>query len=236
MKLSKLGSLSAIALGAACVLWQPFTGAAEVATVIAPPTTDSPKTLTSSSQTAVIAGGCFWGMQGVFEHVKGVHKVLSGYTGGEKSTALYEKVGSGSTGHAEAIQITYDPSEISYGKLLQIYFSVAHDPTTLNRQGPDRGTQYRSAIFYVDETQKNIAQAYISQLNKSHAFSHEIVTRLDLNKAFYPAEDYHQDFLFYNPTHSYIVFNDLPKIENLKHVFPSNYRTQAMLINGKLAP
>lgn len=236
MKTSKLGSLFAIVLGATFILWQSFTGASEVATIIPSPVIDSPKTNTNSLQTAVIAGGCFWGMQGVFEHVNGVQKVLSGYSGGEKSTAEYEKVGTGTTGHAEAIQITFDPSQVSYGKLLQIYFSVAHDPTALNRQGPDRGTQYRSAIFYTDESQKNIAQAYIKQLNKSHAFSGEIVTRVDPNKAFYPAEDYHQDFLFYNPAYPYIVFNDLPKIDNLKRVFPSNYRKQAMLINGKLAP
>lgn len=236
MKISKLGSLFGIALGVACVLWQPFTGAAEVATIIAPPVIDSAKTSASSLQTAVIAGGCFWGMQGVYEHVKGVHKVLSGYAGGDKSTAEYEKVGTGTTGHAEAIQITFDPSQVSYGKLLQIYFSVAHDPTTLNRQGPDRGTQYRSTIFYTDEAQKNIAQAYINQLNKTGEFSRKIVTSVDPNKTFYPAEDYHQDFLFYNPSYPYIVFNDLPKIENLKRVFPNNYRKEAMLINGKLAP
>jgi peptide-methionine (S)-S-oxide reductase len=236
MKISKLTSLFAITLGAACVFWQPFTGAAEVATIIAPPSIDSPKVSSNSLQTAVIAGGCFWGMQGVFEHVKGVQKVVSGYSGGDKSTAEYEKVSTGSTGHAEAVQITFNPTEVSYGKLLQIYFSVAHDPTKLNRQGSDTGTQYRSAIFYTDETQKNIAETYINQLNKSHAFSSQIVTRIDPNKGFFPAEDHHQDFLFYNPAYPYIVFNDLPKIENLKRVFPNNYRTQAMLINGKLAP
>ena len=224
--------LFALLLGAICILWQPFINAAEVPTVIAPPTIDVPKVAVGKLQTAVIAGGCFWGVQGVFEHVKGVRKVLSGYSGGDKSTADYEKVSTGTTGHAESVQITFDPAEVSYGKLLQIYFSVAHDPTKLNRQGPDTGTQYRSAIFYIDDTQKSIAQAYIQQLNKSHAFSHEIVTRVDPFKAFYPAEDYHQDFLVRNPTHLYILINDLPKVENLKHVFPSNYRVQPVTVSG----
>lgn len=222
----------ALLLGAICILWQPFINAAEVPTVIAPPAFDAPKAAAGKLQTAVIAGGCFWGVQGVFEHVKGVRKVLSGYSGGDKSTADYEKVSTGTTGHAESVQITFDPAEVSYGKLLQIYFSVAHDPTKLNRQGPDTGTQYRSAIFYTDNTQKSIAQAYIQQLNKSHAFPHEIVTRVDPFKAFYPAEDYHQDFLVRNPTHLYILINDLPKVENLKHVFPSNYRVQPVTVSG----
>ena len=219
-------------LGAACFAWQPLISAAEVATVIVPPTLDSPKAPVNKLQKATIAGGCFWGVQGVFEHVKGVRKVVSGYSGGDKSTADYEQVSTGTTGHAESVQITFDPTEVSYGKLLQIYFSVAHDPTKLNRQGPDTGTQYRSAIFYNDEAQKNIAQAYIVQLNKSHAFSHEIVTRVDPLKAFYPAEDYHQDFLVRNPTHLYILVNDLPKIENLKQVFPNNYLLQPATLNG----
>jgi peptide-methionine (S)-S-oxide reductase len=227
--------LFALLLGAICILWQPFINAAEVPIVIAPPALDAPKVAAGKLQTAVIAGGCFWGVQGVFEHVKGVRKVLSGYSGGDKSTADYEKVSTGTTGHAESVQITFDPAEVSYGKLLQIYFSVAHDPTKLNRQGPDTGTQYRSAIFYTDDTQKSIAQSYIQQLNKSHAFSHEIVTHVDPFKAFYPAEDYHQDFLVRNPTHLYILVNDLPKVENLKHVFPSNYRVQPVTVNGSIA-
>lgn len=233
---SKSQYIFATVLGAICIVWQPFTSAAEVATIIAPPTIDalkaSPKPGEAKLQTAVVAGGCFWGVQGVFEHVKGVRKVVSGYSGGDKSTADYDQVSTGRTGHAESVQITFDPTEVSYGKLLQIYFSVAHDPTKLNRQGPDTGTQYRSAIFYTDESQKNIAQAYIAQLNKSHAYSHEIVTRVDPIKAFYPAEDYHQDFLVRNPTHLYIMMNDLPKVENLKHVFPNNYLVKPVTVSG----
>lgn len=228
----KSTALLTITLGVICAIWQPFGRAAEVATIIAPPALDTPAASTSTSQTAVIAGGCFWGIQGVFQHVKGVRKVVSGYAGGEKSTADYDQVSSGKTGHAESVQITFDPKEVSYGKLLQIYFSVAHDPTKLNRQGPDTGTQYRSAIFYADETQKNIAQAYVNQLNKSHAFPHEIVTRIDPIKTFYPAEGYHQDFLARNPTHSYILVNDLPKVRNLKMTFPNDYREKPVLTAG----
>ena len=227
----KTSALLTITLGVICTVWQPFGSAAEVATIIAPPVIDVPKTA-ANTQTAVIAGGCFWGVQGVFEHVKGVKKVVSGYAGGEKDTADYNQVSTGKTGHAESVQITFDPKEVSYGKLLQIYFSVAHDPTKLNRQGPDTGTQYRSAIFYTDETQKNVAQAYVNQLNKSKAFSKEIVTRIDPIKTFYPAEAYHQDFLVHNPTHTYIMINDLPKVENLKTTFPNNYRDKAILTTG----
>jgi peptide-methionine (S)-S-oxide reductase len=180
----------------------------------------------------VLAGGCFWGIQGVFEHVKGVRKVVSGYAGGDKASANYKTVSTGTTGHAESVQIIFDPAEVSYGELLHIFFSVAHDPTQLNRQGPDSGTQYRSAVFYTDETQRNIAQAYITQLNKSKVFHRDIVTRVDAYKTFYAAEDYHQDFLIHNPNYPYIVFNDLPKIENLKRVFPKNYSTQPVMLSG----
>lgn len=225
----KNNALFILIISTFCAIWLPFGNAAEVATIIAPPAIDAPKTSTSTTQTAVIAGGCFWGVQGVFQHVKGVVKVVSGYAGGEKATADYDQVSTGKTGHAESVQITFNPKEISYGKLLQIYFSVAHDPTKLNRQGPDSGTQYRSAIFYSDETQKNIAQAYVNQLNKSHAFPNEIVTRIDPIKTFYPAEAYHQDFLARNPTHQYILVNDLPKVENLKKTFPNNYLEKAVL-------
>jgi peptide-methionine (S)-S-oxide reductase len=199
--------------------------AAEINAALPAPSVDNPKAA-GPLQTAVMAGGCFWGVQGVFEHVRGVKKVLSGYAGGEKSTAQYEIVGSGRTGHAESVQIVFDPKEVSYGELLQVYFSVAHDPTELNRQGPDTGTQYRSNIFYSDESQKKIAQAYIAQLDKARIFSRPIVTRLDPLKGFYAAEDYHQDFLIKNPGHPYIVINDLPKIQNLKKVFPVYYRGQ----------
>jgi peptide-methionine (S)-S-oxide reductase len=220
-------------LGFVSIACQPSLSAAESPIVISAPATDNPK-VAGSLQTAVVAGGCFWGIQGVFEHVRGVRKAVSGYAGGDKTTAHYETVSSGSTGHAESVQITFDPAQISYGELLQIFFSVAHNPTELNRQGPDTGTQYRSAIFYVDESQKNIAQAYIKQLNDAHAFSSAIVTRIDPLKGFYPAESYHQDFLFHNPTYPYIVFNDLPKIENLKRVFTNFYSGQPVLVGESI--
>ena len=172
-------------------------------------------------------------MQGVFEHVKGVRQVLSGYSGGEKATAIYEIVSTGATGHAESIQITFDPAEITYGEILRIYFSVAHDPTELNYQGPDHGTQYRSAIFYADASQQKIATAYIEQLDKSGAFSEPIVTRVDALKGFYPAETYHQDFLIHNPDYPYIVYNDLPKIESLKRLFPDMYRATPVMVASK---
>jgi peptide-methionine (S)-S-oxide reductase len=213
------------------LIWQPYSWAAEAPTVIAGPALDNPKVV-GSLQTAVLSGGCFWGIQGVFEHVKGVRKVVAGYAGGKKETAQYELVSSGKTGHAESVQITFDASQVSYGELLHIFFSVAHDPTQLNRQGPDTGTQYRSAVFYTDETQKNIAQAYIDQLNKSKAFHRDIVTRVDAYNGFYAAEAYHQDFLIHNPTYPYIVFNDLPKIENLKRVFPNYYIIQPVMMSG----
>jgi peptide-methionine (S)-S-oxide reductase len=187
--------MTVFALGAFCVvLWRSPLFGAEAPVVVAPPAVDNPKA-PGSPQTAVLAGGCFWGVQGVFEHVRGVQKVVAGYAGGDRSTAQYETVSSGSTGHAESVKITFDPAAISYGQILQIAFSVVHDPTQLNRQGPDVGTQYRSAIFYADETQKHIAEAYIGQLDSSHAFPRPIVTRVDPLRGFYPAEDYHQDYL-----------------------------------------
>jgi peptide-methionine (S)-S-oxide reductase len=223
----------ALLFGTIYVLWQPRIDAAEAPTIIAAPTLDSQKA-THSLQTTVLAGGCFWGIQGVFEHVRGVHKVVSGYSGGNKASANYKSVSSGTTGHAESVEITFDPAEISYGELLHIFFSVAHDPTQLNRQGPDSGTQYRSAIFYTDNYQKSIAQAYIAQLNKSKAFTHDIVTRIDSFTAFYAAEDYHQDFLIHNPNYPYIVANDLPKIENLKRFFPNIYLKQPVMLSSTL--
>lgn len=171
-------------------------------------------------QTAVLAGGCFWGMEGVFERLKGVVDVTSGYSGGDAETAHYEMVGSGMTGHAESIQIHYDPSQISYGTLLKVFFSVAHDPTELNFQGPDYGTQYRSAIFYANAGQKEVAEGYIRTLEQARLFSKPIVTQVAPLKAFYPAEDYHQHFLDRNPGYPYIVFYDLPKIAELKKEFP----------------
>ena len=203
--------------------------AAESAHVIAPPAIDEQAAQTKS-EIAVFAGGCFWGVQGVFQHVEGVTNAVSGYAGGAKETAHYELVGSGRTGHAESVRITYDPRKISYGRLLQIYFSVAHDPTQLNRQGPDSGTQYRSAIFPTNAEQARVANAYIAQLNQAHAFNAAIVTRVEPDKNFYPAEAYHQDYLTRNPRQPYILFNDLPKITNLKRVFPDLYRDDPVLV------
>ena len=184
-----------------------------------------------SSETAVLAGGCFWGVQGVFQHVAGVRNAVSGYTGGDKQTAQYETVGTGSTGHAESVKITFDPRKISYGQILQIYFSVAHDPTQLNRQGPDSGTQYRSAIFPLNADQAKVAKAYIAQLDNAKTFHRAIATRIEPGHAFYPAEGYHQDFLALNPSYPYIVYNDLPKIENLKRLFPGSYRSDPVLVS-----
>ncbi|EEG09998.1 peptide-methionine (S)-S-oxide reductase MsrA [Pseudogulbenkiania ferrooxidans] len=176
------------------------------------------------SQVAVLAGGCFWGVDAVFKHVKGVTSVVSGYSGGSAASAQYETVSSGTTGHAEAVKISYDPAKVSYGQLLQVFFAVAHDPTELNRQGPDHGTQYRSAIFYADAGQKQVAQAYIAQLDKARVFGQPIVTQVVQLKAFYPAEGYHQNFLALHPDNPYIVINDLPKLDALRRAFPALYR------------
>lgn len=179
---------------------------------------------------AVLAGGCFWGVQGVFQHVEGVTSAVSGYAGGDKATAEYRKIGSGTTGHAEAVRITYDPRKISYGRILQIYFSVAHDPTELNRQGPDVGTQYRSTIFPMNAEQASVAKAYIAQLDQTRVFNAKIVTTIEPGRPFYPAEDYHQDYLTLHPKNPYIVINDLPKIENLKRILPEMYRPTPVLV------
>jgi len=194
------------------------------------PALDEPAA-TAKTETAILAGGCFWGVQGVFQHVEGVTNAVSGYAGGEADTAQYERVTSGATGHAESVRITYDPAKISYGRLLQIYFSVAHDPTQLNRQGPDRGTQYRSAIFPVNDEQAKVAKAYIEQLGQAKLFDADIVTKVEPNHAFYPAEAYHQDYLTLNPTQPYIVYNDLPKVDNLKRLFPALYRDDPVLVS-----
>jgi peptide-methionine (S)-S-oxide reductase len=180
-------------------------------------------------QSVVLSGGCFWGVQGVFEHVKGVTRAVAGYSGGAKDTAAYERVSTGTTGHAESVQVTFDPSQISYGRVLQIFFSVALDPTEVNRQGPDSGTQYRSEIFFSDATQQRVATAYIAQLDAAHVFDKPIATRVDKLTGFFPAETYHQDFLVHNPTYPYIVFNDVPKVEALKAVFPAAYRDAPVL-------
>jgi peptide-methionine (S)-S-oxide reductase len=194
-----------------------LTGFLSAATLPAP-SSDLPDG--KSTATIVVAGGCFWGVEGVFEHVKGVKEAVSGYAGGSKSTAHYETVGSGRTGLAESVQITYDPSQISFGKLLQVFFSVAHNPTELNRQGPDEGTQYRSVIFYSTDAERKVAEAYIQQLNGAKVFKHQIVTQLTPLDGFYPAEGYHQHFLERNPNYPYIVYNDLPKLRDLKKQFP----------------
>ncbi|MCC7271352.1 MAG: peptide-methionine (S)-S-oxide reductase MsrA [Alphaproteobacteria bacterium] len=205
--------------------------AAEGGRAIPAPAVDLPAG-PASPAVAVFAGGCFWGVQGVFQHTEGVRNAVSGYAGGDRATAIYEVVGSGRTGHAEAVAVTYDPARISYGRLLQIFFSVAHDPTELDRQGPDIGPQYRSAIFPADAGQARVAQAYIAQLDRGHAFASPIVTRIEPGHAFYPAEDYHQDFLTRHPTHPYIVFNDLPKIADLKRLFPDLYRAEPALVGS----
>jgi peptide-methionine (S)-S-oxide reductase len=219
-----------VAVFGVVLCYSPLFGA-EKPVIIAPPAIDNPKAA-GPAQTAVLAGGCFWGVQGVFEHVRGVQKVIAGYAGGDKSTAQYETVSSGTTGHAESVKITFDPAAISYGQILQIAFSVVHDPTQLNRQSPDTGTQYRSAIFYADENQKHIAEAYISQLDQAHAFARPIVTRVDPLKGFYAAEGYHQDYLIHNPTQPYIAIYDIPKIENFKRTFPDLYSGQPVLAHN----
>ena len=184
-------------------------------------------------ETTVLAGGCFWGQQGVFEHVKGVRRVVAGYSGGDKSTATYEQVSTETTGHAESVQITFDPKQVSYGQILQVFFSVAHDPTELNRQGPDTGPSYRSEIFYASSAQERIARAYVAQLDAQHAFSQPIVTRIEALKGFYAAEAYHQDYLIHNPHAPYIVINDLPKIANLKRIYPDLYSETAAALPAK---
>jgi peptide-methionine (S)-S-oxide reductase len=185
------------------------------------PKIDNPLAAAKGQETAVMAGGCFWGIQAVFEHLKGVIRATSGYSGGAANTATYEKVCSGRTGHAEAVEVVFDPSQISYGQILKILFSVAHDPTELNRQGPDVGTQYRSAIFYVSEEQKRIGEAYVKQLDDAKVFGRPIMTQMVPLDAFHPAEDYHQGYAEQHPENMYIVINDLPKVANLKKQYPS---------------
>ena len=197
--------------------------AAGSSVAIPSPSVDAPLAPTKGQQTAVLAGGCFWGIQAVFERLKGVIRATSGYSGGSADTAQYEKVSTGRTGHAEAVQVTYDPSRISYGQILKVFFSVAHDPTQLNQQGPDVGTQYRSAIFYSSDDQKKIAEAYVEQLNRAKVFPKAIATQIVALNAFYPAEDYHQGYAENHPENLYIVINDLPKVEHLQKQFPELY-------------
>ena len=197
--------------------------AAGGAGVLPAPAMDVPASSAKGTQTAVFAGGCFWGVEAVFRHVKGVTSAVSGYAGGTAQTADYEKVSSGATRHAEAVQVTYDPAQVSYGQLLRVFFSVAHDPTQLNRQGPDVGSQYRSAIFFMNDEQKSVAQAYVNQINQAKVLSRPIVTEIVTLPAFYPAESYHQNYAARNPTQPYIVIHDLPKVASLKQEFPTLY-------------
>ena len=204
--------------------------AAEDAVVIPPPAADVPAS--DGVQTVVLSGGCFWGVQGVFQHTAGVVSAVSGYSGGSKANAHYELVSTGTTGHAESVQVKYDPKQISYGKILQIFFSVVHDPTQLNRQGPDSGTQYRSAIFTTSDAQKKTAEAYIAQLDAAKVYSRPIVTKVGPLQGFFPAEAYHQDYLTLHPNQPYIAYNDLPKVENLKKLFAANYQEKPTLVRS----
>jgi peptide-methionine (S)-S-oxide reductase len=196
---------------------------ANPAAALPAPAVDAPRASASGRETAVVSGGCFWGVQAVFQHVKGVISATSGYSGGSVKTAEYETVSTGETGHAESVQIVFDPSQITYGELLHVFFSVAHDPTQLNRQGPDEGSQYRSAIFYSSDQQKKIAEAYIAQLDHAKIFSRPIVTQVVPLQAFYPAEAYHQNYAALHPNQPYIVFNDAPKVSHLQQEFPDLY-------------
>jgi peptide-methionine (S)-S-oxide reductase len=232
MRLSGFGRWSAVALAAVVALQA--RAEIEQAVLIPAPTFDETQIDASSVATAVFAGGCFWGVQGVYQHFEGVLKAVSGYAGGSAQNARYELVGRGDTGHAESVQIVYDPTKITYGELLQIFFSVVHDPTQLNRQGPDHGPQYRTAIFAGDAEQREIAQKYIAQLDAAKAYSTKIVTTLE-DAPFYPAEAYHQDFLERNPSHPYISQHDLPKVRDLKRVFPDVYRAEPVLVTVKPA-
>ncbi|MEH6949836.1 peptide-methionine (S)-S-oxide reductase MsrA [Nitrobacter sp. NHB1] len=206
------------------------TRAAEDAVIIPPPTLDAKAA--DGIQTAVVAGGCFWGVQGVFQHTAGVVNAVSGYAGGAKGTATYETVSTGTTGHAESVEIRFDPKQISYGKILQIFFSVAHDPTQLNRQGPDTGTQYRSEIFTLTDEQKTIADAYIAQLDAAKVYNKPIVTKVGTLQGFFPAEAYHQNYLTLHPNQPYIAYYDLPKIRNLKTIFAGNYIEKPTLVSS----
>ncbi|HEX7970994.1 MAG TPA: peptide-methionine (S)-S-oxide reductase MsrA [Thiobacillus sp.] len=211
------------ALGIALTIMSTGCSSSSADTPLPDPAVDTPLVKADGLQTAVLAGGCFWGMEGVFERVKGVTQVVSGYAGGQADTARYEQVSSGRTGHAESVRIVYDPARISYGQLLKVFFSVAHDPTEPNRQGPDSGTQYRSAIFYANAEQKRVADDYIAQLQAARVLPHPIVTQVVPLKGFYDAEAYHQNYLDHHPNQPYIVINDLPKIADLKRQFPSLY-------------
>lgn len=219
------------ALAAAFGLLAAGAAQARESAFIIPPPAVHPSKDPALQEKAVIAGGCFWGVQAVFQHVKGVTNAVSGYAGGKAGMANYDAVSSGRTGHAEAVEITYDPKQISYGQLLQIYFSVAHDPTQLNRQGPDSGTQYRSTVFPSDDSQRKVAEAYIAQLNQTGVYPKTLATTVEPLQAFYPAEGYHQDYLVRHPYSMYIMVNDIPKVENLAKTFPDRYREKPVLVN-----
>jgi peptide-methionine (S)-S-oxide reductase len=228
---SSLASLAALLLVAGIALWN-RTAQADTPRVVPLPAVDVPPD-GSTSAVAVLAGGCFWGVQGVYQHVAGVTNAVSGYAGGDQKSAEYETVSAGRTGHAESVQVTYDPRRISYGRLLQIFFSVVHDPTQVNRQGPDTGPQYRSAIFPSSAEQARVAQAYIAQLGEAHVFSRPIATKIEPDRTFYPAEAYHQDYLVHYPTQPYIVYNDLPKIAALQRLLPEVYVATPVLVGPK---
>jgi len=213
-------------------LWSAQGPAAASAIPLPDPVVDQ-QLASDEPQVAVLAGGCFWGVQAVFQHTNGVQLALSGYSGGMKTNPSYEEVTTGRTGHAESVQIKYNPREISYGQILKIYFSVVHDPTQLNRQGPDVGTHYRSAIFYANDEQKKIAEAYIAQLGQAGVFKSPIVTKVGPLTAFYPAEAYHQDYAIKHPTQPYIAIHDLPKVDNLKRLFPNMYRTNPVTVASR---
>ena len=229
--IGKLIMAGSVTIAVATAIMNAPARGAEDMHVVPPPAQDL--AATAAPQTAVLSGGCFWGVQGVFEHVRGVQRVLAGYSGGKADTANYETVSGGDTGHAESVQITFDPKQISYGKILQIFFSVALDPTMKDAQGPDTGTQYRSEIFAATPDQARIATAYIAQLTAAHAYSAPIATRVDPLTAFYPAEAYHQDFLELHPTYPYIAINDMPKVEALKRLFPDTYLPTARTTGTK---
>ena len=225
--------LATAILATALAACQPVATASEIAPLPAP-TFDAKTSSAAPTQVAVLAGGCFWGIEAVFEHVKGVRKVTSGYSGGDADTAHYEMVGTGSTGHAESVKIEFDPSQVSYGTLLQVFFSVALNPTELNRQGPDSGTQYRSVVFYGNAEQNKIASDYITQLSRANAFATPIVTQVVALKAFYPAEDYHQHYYDLHPDNPYIVFNDRPKVDRLQQLFPTLYQPEQQFVEVEL--
>lgn len=231
MKRLWIRGLIAVALLTALASLSPLM--AKKASEIPAPTVDGSLATSHGQETVVFAGGCFWGIQAVFQHVKGVISATSGYSGGEAKTAQYEVVSTGSTGHAESVKVVFDPSQVTYGQLLHVFFSVAHDPTELNRQGPDEGTQYRSVVFYTTPDQQRITKAYIDQLDSAHVFKHAIVTQLVPLNAFYPAEAYHQNYATLHPTSSYIWMNDAPKVENLKRTFPQFYRDSPNLVAVK---